>query len=498
MARSAKDLRDIINMSKLSIQDYSSDNISSEDDSSDLSNYLSSRPSSAMGASSFATVTELTRPGSLCQKRTLFYTNFNEKGFRPNTEPAKNKVSDIFHHFPHSAGRSTGSVDEKKILSFPSKYMPIPPITNNMLKEFDAAALGKDAVQRGNDFDRWFQYLDGTIIGVWLQESNNMLNHLNDFVKTGNNFVELVHFFLTNLPFEKYCELLDLEFSIIMDQLNFAFQAVNENLNNKDLRIIMNSVLKEYPKALNQRKNGIKLLLDIISIFCSDKDERYRKLLQNIKCSTQNKQTVKWLLALRAFGLISFVSGVLKFFENVLSLQQNFSEAIPIQKQSVDMNSCCIEAVRKDYSDVVDYLIAHQNVEIDKVVDNSNRNLIFIAAIEGNIGMMHHLSKLSPTLDIDKPSTNGNTPLHFVISKNDIETATGLLDVGANVNMWNTEADGATPLHTAVMLGEIKMVELLLQFGADKTVCMGVPTDITPFLLAEQLNHADIAELLKR
>ncbi|MBL8828049.1 MAG: ankyrin repeat domain-containing protein [Planctomycetaceae bacterium] len=68
----------------------------------------------------------------------------------------------------------------------------------------------------------------------------------------------------------------------------------------------------------------------------------------------------------------------------------------------------------------------------------------------------------------------GETPLHCVAGKGNLDLAEMLLKLGANPNAQNSR--GNTPLHTAAMMSVTdvakreRIVELLLKHGADPTI----------------------------
>ena len=393
MARSAKDLRDIINVSRLSIRTSSEDEYSSDDipinleakNNMKLNQYLNNRPTSAVGESSFDTLPIQTRPKSAARNRdsNSFYQ------IRPSTAPNgyKENPAAIYRT---SSGRNTVPGVNYKITDTESfnKYTPIPPIAKPV----------KNSKQK--NFDNLFPYLDTTVINGWLEELNSKLEYINKFMKKSTNFLEFANFFLVDLPSEKYKELLDLEFSIILDQLKYAFHAgfSEDAINTKDLHTLATSVIKEYPKKLKKEKKGPELLLNITLIFCSEKDETYRKLLRNVNCFTDNKLYIQWLLAIRAFGLIGFITGIFKFFENIQQLQEIFNnkteESDSINKGRLNLDELAILCIKKGYMRVLRFFSDHCYVSLKKVRDKKSRNLLFVAVAEGNIEAINYLVKV--------------------------------------------------------------------------------------------------------
>ena len=61
-------------------------------------------------------------------------------------------------------------------------------------------------------------------------------------------------------------------------------------------------------------------------------------------------------------------------------------------------------------------------------------------------------------------ASDGDTPLHVIVWRNDVKAARLLLSAGADVNAKGDMA--VTPLHVAVSRGNVAMAELLLGAGA--------------------------------
>jgi len=259
MARSVKDLRDIINISRLSMHPdaESSDEFSSDDllipsngHDDELATYLMERPGTAMSESNFATVPAQTRPGSA--RKRLESSSSKDVQFRPMTAPQQSSKHTKIKSKVKSGRNTVPFQNGTKILN---KYTPVPPIVaaannNNNYTKNKMKTIKSQKTDTAQNFDYLFEYLDSTIVNSWLEELNEKLAYMNTTMKNENHFLEFSNFFLTMLPLDKYNELIDLEFSIIIDQLKYAFHAgFNENvIKLKDLYCLLQSVLKEYPK----------------------------------------------------------------------------------------------------------------------------------------------------------------------------------------------------------------------------------------------------------
>lgn len=71
-------------------------------------------------------------------------------------------------------------------------------------------------------------------------------------------------------------------------------------------------------------------------------------------------------------------------------------------------------------------------------------------------------------VQLDSVGYDGDTPLHVVAWRNDLEAVQLLIDAGADVNATG-EMD-ETPLHIAVRHGNARMVQAMLRVGAQADI----------------------------
>ena len=71
-------------------------------------------------------------------------------------------------------------------------------------------------------------------------------------------------------------------------------------------------------------------------------------------------------------------------------------------------------------------------------------------------------------VEVNSRAPDGDTPLHVMAWRNDLEGAQLLIDGGANVNAAGDM--GSTPLHVAIYENNIEMAKLLLKAGADSAI----------------------------
>ncbi len=57
------------------------------------------------------------------------------------------------------------------------------------------------------------------------------------------------------------------------------------------------------------------MFLDYIDTLSSNRLDKYRVLLSDVKCRTVNKQYAQWLLSIRSFSLINLSWSIIKFYK---------------------------------------------------------------------------------------------------------------------------------------------------------------------------------------
>lgn len=426
MSRSVKDLRNIVTASRQSMRDEDSnecvsgesDEIISDSDNEgkDLQSYIDQRPSSALGQSNFKSVS--VRPESARSAT-------NKPSLNNNIYDVNKNYSDR----PHTAHNDRHD-RISKLNTFPNRYIPVPPIgkrphTTKATDRHPAVMLSAcldhqistcyspDLRQMINDdkmqdldlnddledrnFDVLFQFLDGTIIATWLEICNRTLKDLNYFMEL--HLVDFIQFFLTDLPFIKYTQLLDLEFSILLDHFKCAFRSgfTLGHLDDIDLQHLAKSVVKEYTGKLKNVKSGPSHMLNIITAFCNDRKETHHKLLKDIVCHSSDKKNIQWLLAIRAFSLLSFVSGILKFYENFSGkiVFPKVHVRFKLEKKQYNANEFVIQAVKRDYLQVLDYFYTNHRIDFKTILDEKKRNLVCIATSGKNYEALIYLLAVS-------------------------------------------------------------------------------------------------------
>ena len=108
-----------------------------------------------------------------------------------------------------------------------------------------------------------------------------------------------------------------------------------------------------------------------------------------------------------------------------------------------------------------------------------------------------HLAELflEEGAEVNTQDMNGWTPLMRVIERGNVELASRLLEVeGIDINMQSNT--GTSALHVAAAFNQFEITQLLLHHGA--RIDLEDAEGNTALILAEKLDHQDIAALLRK
>ncbi|ANZ77228.1 BA75_04034T0 [Komagataella pastoris] len=148
--------------------------------------------------------------------------------------------------------------------------------------------------------------------------------------------------------------------------------------------------------------------------------------------------------------------------------------------QHVEIVMTLLEALRK------------QKIDLDDLTDDSGWNPLHTAASIGNIDIVDAILHYDPAPDVDQTTSNGQTALHFAVSKNFKDTVELLLENKASVRIKDKK--GQYPIHRAASIGSLSLIKLLAQKSSPLNF-----KDIygfTPLHHALSEGHADAAVLL--
>ena len=375
MSRSVKDLRELINVSRLSYRD--------DDEEEEL--YHSSSPESLQ---EFGDIPLEGAKPALPKRRNkdLVPLSSKEKSVSP----------------PLSAG-SSGRGSPLPPIGASSTASPSSSERNSPAQSISAAnrvisTRRKDLKTSKANFDSMLLYMDSTVVGDWLTKANSLIKQLTSWLHDNDNFIQFAHFWLSEMPTSKQRELIEMEFSILMEEICFAFGAGLEgkSVSRQDICAFARAVFWEYPERFHNSET-MDFFLNILLCLCSGRKNNYRALLSDVQCSTSNKQFVQLILATRAFAIVSICSGVLEFFKAAFD-RSTYKEATDnslVSKSVVAIaTEFAFQAVQKDLPDVLDHILKNYSLQHYTLKDSGGKSLLFAAVLSGKENMLGHLLKV--------------------------------------------------------------------------------------------------------
>lgn len=375
MSRSVKDLRELINVSRLSYRD--------DEEEEEL--YHSSSPESLQ---EFGDIPLEGAKPALPKRRNkdLVPLSSKEKSVSP---PLSAGSSGRASPLPPIGASSTASPSSSERTS------PAQPISaaNRVI-----STRRKDLKTSKANFDSMLLYMDSTVVGDWLTKANSLIKQLTSWLHDNDNFIQFAHFWLSEMPTSKQRELIEMEFSILMEEICFAFGAGLEgkSVSRQDICAFARAVFWEYPEKFHNSET-MDFFLKILLCLCSGRKNNYRALLSDVQCSTSNKQFVQLILATRAFAIVSICSGVLEFFKAAFD-RSTYKEATDnslVSKSVVAIaTEFAFQAVRKDLPVVLDHLLKNYALQHYTLKDSEGKSLLFAAVLSGKENMLGHLLKV--------------------------------------------------------------------------------------------------------
>ncbi|KAK0051744.1 hypothetical protein Bpfe_018751 [Biomphalaria pfeifferi] len=511
MSRGVRDLRDLICVSRLTFNDSDEEGVYSDCDISlnkEISNLSLSDHSYANSLQDDSTLVSVTSPDSgfntespglthsksseACQKDLGF-----SKQILPSSRDQKNVKSQKKKRKKLSAPLSTSLHDLPK----PTPLPPVPNLTISNVKNVDRSkssdSTGQQSIKKNirSNFDEILTFMDATIVASWLKRSNDAIQELTKYCSSGDNFVYFAQFWLLEFPDAQKKDIFSMEYDILLNEVALAFSVGRESkqVARRDIIDLLGAVFKEYPMRLIGR-HGPYIFLDYLDILTSERQDQYKKLLSDVRCSTSNRQYAQWLLATRCFALVNVWSSVINFYRNLTGHNSKSSKNFDTSLKGTFLQRMT-ESIQFGFIDVVTYLIESGHIK-STYSDSHGKSLLFTAVMCKQPAIVKYfLSLVNPTLDVNQTAETGNTPLHAAANIGDLQIVELLCQCDRiNVNCVNYQCEQATPLHLAVMHGHTEIIECLLKHGADPLLKMGQTTAVQ---LAKDLGNSQIISLLE-
>lgn len=240
--------------------------------------------------------------------------------------------------------------------------------------------------------------MDATVVSDWLTRANTSIQQLTSWLHFSDNFIQFAHFWLSEMPRSKQRELIEMEFTISMEEIKFAFGAGLDggSVSSQDIDAFARSVFWEYPEKFHNSETK-DFFLKILLCLCSGKKNTYRALLSDVQCSTSNKQYVQLILATRAFAVVNICSGVLEFYKQAFNrssykdLKENFLVSKTLTTIATEF---AFQAVRKNLPDVLNYLLQNYGLQHNTLKDSSGKSLVFVSVLSSKENILSSLLKV--------------------------------------------------------------------------------------------------------
>lgn len=182
-------------------------------------------------------------------------------------------------------------------------------------------------------------YFDPSILNNWLELTSSRLDHLRSISTT--TLIDFFHFWLRQFDAEHKKSLFQMEFELFVEHLVLAFTPNDTNPEqiHQFARDVLHDVTEQLQEISVKNDRNFLWMIDIFNR--CQRDDQYRTLLANLPAKlaekTENRLHLQWMLAIRAFGLVSICSAAFDFFDKIQkTLEQTRSS--PNKSTSVSVN----------------------------------------------------------------------------------------------------------------------------------------------------------------
>ncbi|KRX02887.1 Ankyrin repeat-containing domain [Pseudocohnilembus persalinus] len=253
------------------------------------------------------------------------------------------------------------------------------------------------------------------------------------------------------------------------DSIKFQSNIIPQNQNKiNSLNISQISHIEIPVSAFKSNQNSTTKLINNKSI--SSKQYQSQKINPHLK---NNQSDNEWYMK-----KISSMSAI-----TTQATSQNISSVNSLQrKQSVDQK---LDHLKQKYSvkdkeekqKILNQYWKKRQKNFDQAEENQNilkvkHQKLFKAAMQSNYQLLLELVQqgfdYEKRTDVCRKDLKGNTPLHYVVSKNNIDFVMWLLEKNADVNIQNK--NGNTPLHIAFRNRDVEVISRLIEYGGDLNI----------------------------
>lgn len=163
-------------------------------------------------------------------------------------------------------------------------------------------------------------YFDPSILDSWLELTSTRMDRLRSL--TSHSLVDFIHFWLTQFDDQHKLSLFQMEFELFVEHLTLAFTPNDTDAKqiNEFARNILHDIdFQQNDPSLPENNRKLIRIIDIFNR--SKRDDEYRHLLANLPVhlteQTNDHLHLQWMLAIRAFALVSLCVSAVEFFEKI-------------------------------------------------------------------------------------------------------------------------------------------------------------------------------------
>ena len=240
------------------------------------------------------------------------------------------------------------------------------------------------------------QYIDGSVVSSWLHRSNESVQWLSKWVSTKEFFVWFAKFWLTEMDRQKQGELVEMEVGIILDEIAFSVQdgLRCKKVSQQDVMSFFLLIVWEYPSKICGPQSSM-FVLNTLATLASGRKDKYRTLLSNVKFATKTPEQIHWILSVRAFALISVVTALVKFYASLIGHclpNQDTDDSSEWHTKSIE--DFAFDAVRLGCLNVLVYLVGEQNLKMSGLKNKDQLSLLFCAVTCGQAEIVRYILKV--------------------------------------------------------------------------------------------------------
>ena len=382
MSRAVKDLRELINVSRLSFRD--------EEHSVDHSySSLLHSPDLERG---------LQRPGVAEEEAGRSFT----KGHSPLRGTSRSAPV-------HQASRGHEATHKVRSSPVHPQGVSAPQVAPSQYSALDfQRPRGEDAVgshAAGGTAEDVVARIDKEYLKELLAQSSSNVAALSLWWADPVKACKFMHFWLKEIDERKRLELLQMEYSIVREEVQalFAVPLATGDVKVTHIHGLLHAVLHEYPSAFCGA-NGRKVVIDVICLLASEKRDEFKKLLTDVHLSSRSKPAIESFLSLRSFGLVSMMHSVVCFFCKTAHLDLPRADVAAVDESSSPRCSLVHCAVSSGFTDVLQYLWQKDRHSF-AMVDDHGRSLVFLAVQQRQLDALKLLLEKVCILHIHKLNT---------------------------------------------------------------------------------------------